>query len=69
LLTDAELRELFTANGLALLRERREEGRRELAPYLDLAGCEGNRRTRAEALAAANASLLIETVGWYLLER
>jgi SAM-dependent methyltransferase len=69
LLTDAELRELFAANGLAVLRERREEARRELAGYLDLAGCEGSRRLRAGALAAASPSLLVETVGWYLLER
>lgn len=69
LLTDAELRELFAANGLDLLRERREEAGRDLSAYLDLAGCEGDRRTRAEALAAGNASLLVEEVGWYLLLR
>lgn len=69
LLADAELRELFTSNGLELLRERRDEQERELAAYLDLAGCEGDRRTRAEELAAANASFLVEAVGWYLLER
>lgn len=69
LLTNAELRELFAVNGLDLLRERREQRQRELAAYLDLAGCEGNRRPRAEALAARNASLLVETVGWYLLAR
>jgi ubiquinone/menaquinone biosynthesis C-methylase UbiE len=67
LLTDKELRELFAAYGLDVLRERREEGRRELAAYLDLADCEGDRRIQAEALAAADASLLVETVGWYLL--
>ena len=69
LLTDADLRELFAANRLALVRERQEEEPRELAAYLDLADCEGDRRTRAEALAAANASLLVESIGWYLLER
>jgi ubiquinone/menaquinone biosynthesis C-methylase UbiE len=69
LLTDAELRDLFAASGLDLVRERREEERRELAEYLDLAGSEGERRERAEALAAANASLLVESLGWYLLER
>jgi ubiquinone/menaquinone biosynthesis C-methylase UbiE len=69
LLTDAELRELFAANRLELRRERREEQRRELAAYLDLAGCEGDRRAQAEALAAGNASFLVESVGWYLLER
>jgi ubiquinone/menaquinone biosynthesis C-methylase UbiE len=69
LLTDAELRELFAANRLALVRERQEEEPRELAAYLDLADCDGDRRVRAEALAAANASLLVESIGWFLLER
>src|SRR5436305_103211 len=41
----------------------------ELAAYLDLAGCEGGRRAQAEALAATNASLLVASVGWYLLVR
>ena len=69
LLTDSELRELFAANRLLLLRERQEEGCRELAAYLDLAGCEGDRRTQAETLAAASGGLLVESVGWYLLAR
>jgi ubiquinone/menaquinone biosynthesis C-methylase UbiE len=69
LLTEVELRELFAANGLDLLRESVEEGQRELTEYLDLAACEGERRAQAESLAAANAALLAETVGWYLLAR
>ena len=69
LLTGAELRKLFAATGLDLLRELQQEESRELAAYLDLAGCEGGRRARAEALAATNASLLVESVGWYLLAR
>jgi ubiquinone/menaquinone biosynthesis C-methylase UbiE len=69
LLSDAELRELFVANGLDLLRERREKAGRDLSAYLDLAGSEGDLRTRAEALAAGNANLLVEEVGWYLLLR
>jgi ubiquinone/menaquinone biosynthesis C-methylase UbiE len=69
LLTDWELRELFAANGLSLLRERHEEERRELSEYLDLAGCEGERRTRAEEIAANNARDLVTSAGWYLLER
>jgi ubiquinone/menaquinone biosynthesis C-methylase UbiE len=67
LLTDGELRELFAANRLSLLRERREEERRELSAYLDLAGCEGERRTRAEAFATNDARVLVASVGWYLL--
>jgi ubiquinone/menaquinone biosynthesis C-methylase UbiE len=69
LLTDGDLRALFVANRLELLRERREERHRELGAYLDLAGCEGERRARAEELAAAGARVLVEEVGWYLLER
>lgn len=69
LLAHGELRDLFEANGLELLREHRKEQLRELASYLDLAGCEGERRARAEAFVGANASLLTETVGWYLLAR
>ena len=69
LLTDSELRELFAANGLELRRERSEDEHRELSAYLDLAGCEGERRARAEALAAAEPGLLVERIGWYLLER
>jgi ubiquinone/menaquinone biosynthesis C-methylase UbiE len=69
LLTDTELRELFAANRLALLRERSDDEPRELSAYLDLAGCEGDRRTRAEALAAADPRLLVARIGWYLLAR
>jgi ubiquinone/menaquinone biosynthesis C-methylase UbiE len=69
LLADAELRQLFAESGLSLLRDRRQEARRELSAYLDLAGCEGSARARAEALAAAYPSVLAERVGWYLLAR
>jgi ubiquinone/menaquinone biosynthesis C-methylase UbiE len=69
LLTDAELRALFAANELSLLRDRREEERRELSAYLDLAGCEGDRRAGAESLADADPRLLAASAGWYLLER
>jgi ubiquinone/menaquinone biosynthesis C-methylase UbiE len=69
LLSEAELRELFAANGLFLLRERHEEERRDLAAYLDLAGAEGDRRAEAEAVANTDARVLVASVGWYLLAR
>jgi ubiquinone/menaquinone biosynthesis C-methylase UbiE len=69
LLTDGELRELFAANGLSLLRERQEEEQRDLAAYLDLAGAEGDRRTQAQAVAITDARVLVASVGWYLLAR
>jgi ubiquinone/menaquinone biosynthesis C-methylase UbiE len=69
LLSDGELRKLCNENGLELLRERREEERRDLSAYLDLAGCEGERRARAEALGQTDARVLVTDVGWYLLAR
>lgn len=67
LLADAELRELFSASRLGLLRERRVEEQRKLAAYLDLAGCAGDRRVRAEQFAEADDRVLVADVGWYLL--
>jgi ubiquinone/menaquinone biosynthesis C-methylase UbiE len=69
LLTDRELRELFAASGLELLRERQEDERRDLAGYLDLAGSTGDGRARADALAAGDPRVLVASVGWYLLAR
>jgi ubiquinone/menaquinone biosynthesis C-methylase UbiE len=69
LLTDKELRKLFAANGLSLVRERHEEEHRDLSTYLDLAGCEGDGRISAEALAGLDARVLATSVGWYLLAR
>jgi hypothetical protein len=69
LLADCELRELFAASGLSFVRERRDGEHRDLATYLDLAGCGGDRRARAQALAAGDPSVLVASVGWYLLAR
>jgi SAM-dependent methyltransferase len=69
LLPEADLRGLFDANRLALLRERREDERRELEAYLDLAGCEGPARDRAAGLAPHGPTSYVVQLGWYLLER
>ena len=69
LLSDQDLRHLFEANRLVLVRERRGVERRPLGPYLDLAACEGEERTRAEALAPHGAEAFAAEVGWYLLRR
>ena len=69
LLPEAELGELFAANRLFVVRRRRDEERREAGAYLDLAGCEGDARAQAEALAAADPRVLGATVGWFLLLR
>ncbi len=69
LLPDIDLRHLFEANALALVRAERDIERRELAPYLDLAGCEGDARERALALAPHGPEAYTAELGWYLLEK
>ena len=69
LLPDADLRQLFEANGLTLLRERHDDEHRELGPYLDLAGCEGAERVAALRLAPDGQDAYAARLGWYFLER
>jgi ubiquinone/menaquinone biosynthesis C-methylase UbiE len=66
-LSDADQRALFDANNLVLRRAEFDTQRRELEPYLDLAGCEGEARERARALVGADA--YTATVAWYLLTK
>jgi SAM-dependent methyltransferase len=68
LLPEIDLRQLFEANGLVLLRDRRDVERRPLDAYLDLADCTGDARDRALALAPEGPEAYTATVGWYLLE-
>lgn len=69
LLPEIDLRQLFEANSLVLIRDRREVERRPLDAYLDLAGCTGEARERAAALAPDGPAAYTATLGWYLLER
>lgn len=69
LLPDIDLRQLFEANGLVLLRDRRETERRPLDAYLDLAACDGEARERALALAPEGPDAYTVQLGWYLLSR
>ena len=64
-LPDTDFRGLFDANDLVLRRAEFQSERREVEPYLDLAGCDGHERDRARALAGG-ASYEV-TIGWYLL--
>ena len=63
LLPDIDVRALLEANGLVVVRTEFAPEARELDRYLDLAGCAGEGRERALALAPADYSA---TVGWYL---
>jgi ubiquinone/menaquinone biosynthesis C-methylase UbiE len=65
-LADVDLRQLFEANGLVLRKGKFEREPRDLDPYLDLAGCEGQARERARALAPPGYTA---ELGWYLLRR
>jgi ubiquinone/menaquinone biosynthesis C-methylase UbiE len=65
-LSDADLRGLFDSNGLVLRREKVVREPRDLDAYLDLAGCEGAERERAEGLAP---TCYEGVVGWYVLAR
>jgi ubiquinone/menaquinone biosynthesis C-methylase UbiE len=65
-LADVDLRQLFEANNLVLVKARFVREPRELEPYLDLAGCEGEAREQAKALAPPNYEA---ELGWYLLRR
>jgi SAM-dependent methyltransferase len=66
LLADVDVRLLLEANDLVVTRTEFAEERRDLDRYLDLAGCTGEARERAAALAPPGYSAL---VGWYLAAR
>ena len=65
-LADIDLRHLFESNGLVLVRNEYEREPRDLDSYLDLAGCDGEARDRAETLAPPGYAA---ELGWYLLEK
>ena len=68
-LPDGDLRDLFAANGLVLLRRESRTERRDLEPYLDYAGCEGQDRERAKALAPGGGKSYAADLAWYLLAK
>jgi ubiquinone/menaquinone biosynthesis C-methylase UbiE len=69
LLPEIDLRHYFEANGLRLVRSQVDREPRELAAYLDLAGCEGDARERTLALAPHGRESYTAEVGWYLLDK
>ena len=67
LLSDGDLRALFEANNLVLLRSFVERSDRGIDLYLDLAGCEGEHREHARRLAPGDP--YTAELGWYFLRR
>jgi SAM-dependent methyltransferase len=68
-LPDVDLRQLFEANGLVLIRSRFQTHRRELDYYLTLAGCEGDAQERARQLSPGGPEAYVAESGWYLLRK
>lgn len=69
LLPEIDLRQLFEANELVLVRDRHDDERRPLDAYLDLASCGGDERARAISLAPEGTETYTARFGWYLLQR
>lgn len=66
ILADVDLRTLFDTNGLILRRSEVVSEIRERDSYLDLAGCAGDERERASALAPTRWT---SHYGWYVLNK
>jgi ubiquinone/menaquinone biosynthesis C-methylase UbiE len=67
-LADVDLRYLFDSNDLVFRRAEFIAETRELEPFMDRAGCTGEAREQALALAPGKDSYTA-TIGWYLLRR
>ena len=67
-LPDIDLRQLFEANGLVLVRTRFQSHRRELDYYLGLAGCQGDDAERVKQLSPGGPDAYVAESAWYLLQ-
>jgi ubiquinone/menaquinone biosynthesis C-methylase UbiE len=65
-LADVDLRGLFDSNNLVLRHSSVVRETRDLERYLDLAGCHGEDRARARALAPSEVGA---EYGWYVLHK
>lgn len=68
-LSDQDFRGLFDANGLVLERSERATHRRELGPYLELAGCAGEDAERARALSPGGPEAYVAETSWFVLHK
>jgi ubiquinone/menaquinone biosynthesis C-methylase UbiE len=65
-LSDGDLRDLFAANGLTLIRNKSFRQRRELDAYLGLAGCTGEDAERVKDVSPGDRAHYVAEAGWYL---
>jgi SAM-dependent methyltransferase len=68
-LSDGDLRDLFAANNLVLVRSQRFTHRRELDYYLGLAGCTGEEADRVKGISPGGPEYYDVESGWYLAEK
>lgn len=69
LLPDVDLTHLFDANNLSVETVRHRRERRDLEPYLDLAGCTGDKRALATALSPGGPEGYVAESAWYVVRR
>jgi ubiquinone/menaquinone biosynthesis C-methylase UbiE len=65
-LSDGDLRDLFAANNLALVRDQHFTQRRELDDFLARAGCVGDDAEAAKALSPGDREHYVVETAWYL---
>ena len=65
-LSDGDLRDLFAANGLTLIRKKAFTHRRVLDSYLRLAGCTGEEAEHVKELSPGDRGHYVAESGWYL---
>jgi SAM-dependent methyltransferase len=68
-LPDIDLRHLFEANGLVLVKSRVRHESRRLDSYFDLAGCTGDRREQARAMSPGGSDHYVAEAAWYVLRK
>jgi SAM-dependent methyltransferase len=68
-LPDIDLRHLFEANNLVLIKSRFKREERPLDRYLDLAGCTGEAREQVRALSPGGPDYYAAEAAWYVLRK
>lgn len=68
-LSDREFKNLFAEHGLRIVREEHFSQRRELVPYLALAGCTGEAAEAARDLSPGDRDHYVAEAAWFLATR
>jgi ubiquinone/menaquinone biosynthesis C-methylase UbiE len=68
-LPDIDLRHLFEANNLILIKSRFKREERSIDRYLDLAGCAGEAREQVRAVSPGGPDSYTAEAAWYVLRK